>query len=209
MEESKIRAAKKECRLILPGREYSFSFTFLRNGLILLLSFIILSCAGFGYWAVQTYRFQEEIHDYQAFLQQRQATKLPVLWPTEQGVISSGYGPRKLVGSDQMENHQGLDIAAPFGTKVYASAAGLVKSAGWKGGYGRYVQIDHENNYVSGYGHMSKLAVQTGDLVEQGDIIGYVGSSGYSTGPHLHFEIFCEGKAINPLDMLRKDKLHK
>ena len=190
----------------VPGHEYVFSVTFFRNILLGLLVFVILSCSGLVYWSVQTYKFRDELDDYQAFRQQRQESKLPVLWPTEDGTISSAYGPRKIVGSEQMEKHAGVDIAAPFGARVYASGAGVVLFSGWKGGYGRYVCLDHGNSYVSGYGHMSELAVESGDLVEQGDIIGYVGSSGYSTGPHLHFEVFYNGEDINPLSVLRKTK---
>ncbi len=205
MEKSKPQE-KQICHLILPGREYSFSLTLFRNLLLGLLVFVILSFSGLIYWSVQTYKFRDEIDDYQAFRQQRQESLLPILWPTEEGLISFGYGPRKVVGSDQVELHTGVDIAAPFGARVYASGAGVVAFSGWKGGYGRYVCLDHGNAYVSCYAHMSELAVESGDLVEQGDIIGYVGSSGYSTGPHLHFEIFYNGEAINPLELLRKTK---
>ena len=197
---------KKNCRLILPGREYSFSLSFFRNILLFLLLFVVLSSSGLVYWSLQTYKFRDEVNDYLAYRQQRQTSKLPVLWPTESGTVSSGYGPRRIMGSEHLEQHSGVDIAAPFGQRVYASGAGRVIFSGWKGGYGRYVLLDHENDYQSGYGHMSELAVEVGDLVEQGDIIGYVGSSGYSTGPHIHFEIYYKGKDINPLSVLRKNK---
>ena len=202
----KSRQPAKNCRLILPGREYVFSLAFFRNILLLLLLFSVLSCSGLIYWSYQTYKFKDEINDYLAFRQQRQETKLPVLWPTAKGEISSGYGPRKRLTGEGLENHNGVDIAAPFGTKIYASGAGLVVYSGWKGGYGRYICLDHGNAYTTGYGHLGELAVKAGDIVEQGDIIGYVGSSGYSTGPHLHFEVFYKGREQNPLTLLRKTK---
>ena len=77
---------------------------------------------------------------------------------------------------------------------------------GWNGGYGQFVKIRHGNGYESAYGHMSGIAVTTGQQVRKGEIIGFVGSTGYSTGPHLHFEVFVDGENIDPLYMLKKAK---
>lgn len=131
---------------------------------------------------------------------------LPDLWPTDGGVISSYYGGRTGPISGGFDWHPGLDIAADIGTPVYAAAMGTVDMAGWNGGYGQYVKIRHGNGYESAYGHMSGIAVTTGQQVRKGEIIGFVGSTGYSTGPHLHFEVFVDGENIDPLYMLKKAK---
>lgn len=96
--------------------------------------------------------------------------------------------------------HHGIDYAAPTGTPVEASGSGRVVSAGWKSGYGNFIELKHPNGYVTGYGHLSRIGkgVSPGRAVEQGDVIGYVGSTGISTGPHLHYEIKVNGSLINP-----------
>ena len=131
---------------------------------------------------------------------------LPDLWPTEGGVISSLYGGRTGPINGGFDWHPGLDIAVDIGTPVYAAAMGTVEVAGWNGGYGQFVKIRHGNGYESAYGHMSGIAVTTGQQVRKGEIIGFVGSTGYSTGPHLHFEVFVDGENIDPLYMLKKAK---
>jgi len=131
---------------------------------------------------------------------------LPDLWPTDGGVISSYYGGRSGPINGGFDWHPGLDIAVDIGTPVYAAAMGTVEMAGWNGGYGQYVKIRHGNGYGSAYGHMSGIAVRTGQQVRKGEIIGFVGSTGYSTGPHLHFEVFVDGENIDPLYMLKKAK---
>ena len=129
---------------------------------------------------------------------------LPDLWPTDGGVISSLYGGRTGPINGGFDWHPGLDIAVDIGTPVYAAAMGTVEMAGWNGGYGQYVKIRHGNGYESAYGHMSGIAVTAGQQVRKGEIIGFVGSTGYSTGPHLHFEVFVDGENIDPLYMLKK-----
>jgi murein DD-endopeptidase MepM/ murein hydrolase activator NlpD len=95
--------------------------------------------------------------------------------------------------------HHGVDYAAPTGTPVSSIGDGTVIYAGWKSGYGKYVQIRHRNGYVSGYGHFSKIRVRKGAFVKQGQVIGNVGMTGLATGPHLHFEILKDGRFVNPL----------
>lgn len=128
----------------------------------------------------------------------------PDLWPTEGGVISSTYGGRSNPVMGSYEYHSGVDIAVDFGTPVYAAAAGDVEQAGLNGGYGRYVRIDHGNGYKTAYGHMSGLAVAAGQQVIKGEIIGFVGSSGYSTGPHLHYEVLVDGSYVDPSYVLKR-----
>ena len=129
---------------------------------------------------------------------------IPDYWPTEGGEISSPYGGRRGPIGGGYDFHPGIDIAVDYGTPVYAAASGTVLQAGWNGGYGRYVKISHGYGYETAYGHMSGLAVSAGATVKKGDLIGFVGSSGYSTGPHLHFELIYEGKDSNPLHILQR-----
>ena len=119
--------------------------------------------------------------------------------------ISSEYGWRKNPVSGVNKLHAGTDFAAPAGTPIYAAASGYVQVAGWSsGGYGNYVIIYHgkmydANTYSTLYGHMRSVATSAGKYVKQGELIGYVGSTGNSTGPHLHFEVIKNGKKVDPL----------
>ncbi len=115
-----------------------------------------------------------------------------MLWPL-QGTITSRFGYR------WGAFHQGVDIGAPVGTEIYAADSGMVSMAAWDGGYGYCVRVDHGNGIVTVYGHMSKFAVSKGDKVGKGQVLGYVGSTGNSTGPHLHFEIRIDGSAVDPV----------
>lgn len=117
-------------------------------------------------------------------------------WPVS-GRISSRFGPR------WGRMHQGIDIAVNTGTPVRASAQGRVTFAGWNGGYGYLVIVDHGNNVETRYAHLSRIAVKVGQYVSRGTVIGYSGNTGNSTGPHLHFEIRYKGQAVNPLNYLQ------
>ena len=122
-------------------------------------------------------------------------------WPTT-GRITSTFGGRSSPGGIGSTNHKGIDIAGSYGIPVYASDGGTVSYAGWMGGYGYLVQIDHGNGYVTRYGHNSSLTVSVGDHVYKGQQIARVGSTGNSTGNHCHFEIRYNGVARNPLNYL-------
>ena len=117
------------------------------------------------------------------------------------GAVSSGFGMRRhpILGYSRM--HSGLDFKAGYGTPIYAVTDGTVTHAGRKGGYGNFVQINHGGGLASGYGHMSRFAVTSGTRVRRGQIIGYVGSTGLSTGPHLHYELYRGGRAVNPMSV--------
>ena len=116
-------------------------------------------------------------------------------WPTS-GQITSGFGPR------WGRMHQGLDVGAPTGRPITAAKSGKVIVAGWSGGYGNLVVIDHGGGLSTAYAHQSRIAVKVGDPVTQGGLIGYIGSTGHSTGPHLHFEVRVNGVARDPLPYL-------
>ena len=117
-------------------------------------------------------------------------------WPTR-GRISSPFGPR------WGRMHNGIDIAVPTGTPIRAAANGTVSFAGWNGGYGYLVTIDHGNNIETRYAHNSRLPVKAGTRVERGQIVAYSGNTGNSTGPHLHFEIRHRGTPVDPMRFLR------
>jgi murein DD-endopeptidase MepM/ murein hydrolase activator NlpD len=114
------------------------------------------------------------------------------------GHLTSSFGIRfhPLLGYTRF--HKGVDYGAPTGTPIVAVADGRVTFAGWHGGHGNFVKLDHLGALGSGYGHMSRIAVRPGQMVQQGQVIGYVGSTGLSTGPHLHFEVYKNGAAVNP-----------
>jgi murein DD-endopeptidase MepM/ murein hydrolase activator NlpD len=126
--------------------------------------------------------------------------------PTESGMmmpvdghITSYFGYRYHPILHFTRFHAGLDIGASWGSPIVAAGDGRVVAAGWAGGYGREVQIAHGSGIVSLYGHMSEIVAQPGSFVRQGQVIGYVGSSGLSTGPHVHFEVRMGGTPVNPL----------
>ena len=122
-------------------------------------------------------------------------------WPTS-GRISSYFGGRKSPGGIGSTNHKGIDIAVPRGTPIYAADGGTVTYSGWMSGYGYLVQIDHGNGYVTRYGHNSSLTVSVGQHVYKGQQVARAGSTGNSTGPHLHYEVMIKGVNQNPLDYL-------
>ena len=114
------------------------------------------------------------------------------------GQITSPFGWRRSPFGGSPEFHQGLDIAANMGTTIIAPASGTVISSGWYGGYGNYILIDHGGGMATGYGHLSQMFVSAGQQIQKGQAIGAVGSTGASTGPHLHFEVRINGKPVDP-----------
>lgn len=130
------------------------------------------------------------------------ALRLPVKRPVRNGTVSSSYGPRVDPFLGRLAMHTGIDFKAPYGARVFATAPGTVLSAGRKGGYGKMVEIRHANGFVTRYAHLSRLQVAEGDHVLAGDLIGNVGSTGRSTGPHLHYEIRRHDKPSNPAAFL-------
>ncbi len=118
--------------------------------------------------------------------------------PVEGAHITSGFGFRfhPILGYSRM--HQGMDFGAPTGSPILAAAAGRVNFAGWHGGHGNYVRVAHSPRLETAYGHMSRILVRPGQMVAQGQTLGLVGSTGLSTGPHLHFETWMNGLAVDP-----------
>lgn len=122
-----------------------------------------------------------------------QNSRAGLIWPVH-GPVTSEYGPR------WGGFHPGIDIGVPTGTPIHAAKSGQVIFAGWESGYGNFVLIDHGGGMVTGYAHQSQIASSQGENVSQGQVIGYVGSTGDSTGPHLHFEVRINGSTQNPRD---------
>jgi len=125
-------------------------------------------------------------------------------WPIVGARLTSGYGTRTHPVLGGVRHHNGIDLAAPYGTPVRAAADGVVAYRGRNGGFGRYVRLDHGFGLASAYGHLQDyaLGLAPGRRVRKGEVIAYVGSSGLSTGPHLHYEVIRDGRTLNPLDIL-------
>lgn len=127
----------------------------------------------------------------------------PNLWPVS-GYLTSHFGFRVSPIDGFRESHQGMDIAGPAGSSIRATADGVVKLAGWAGGYGNVVVVDHGLGYSTRYGHNRLLFVKTGDRVKRGQVIALMGQTGKATGPHCHYEVWYNGHAMNPARFLKK-----
>lgn len=134
-----------------------------------------------------------------AHIVERSTVSIPSLMPVDDARLTSGFGMRIHPVRGGRRPHKGVDLAAPTGTPVYATADGIVSLARAGRGYGLYIKIDHGAELETRYAHLSRLAVAAGDNVEKGEIIGYVGSTGWSTGPHLHYEVRVDGVAVDPI----------
>lgn len=166
-------------------------------------------------WEAKLAEFEEEEEELTEFILAQQARALGVgvtvdlsaistegyIWPTAGGV-ASGYGQRLHPVLGYYRLHSGLDIGGAMGQPIFASKEGTVILAGWNGGYGNTVVIDHGGGITTLYAHQSALNVSVGQSVSRGDIVGQVGSTGLSTGPHLHFEVRVNGTAIDPLPFM-------
>lgn len=131
-----------------------------------------------------------------------------LLKPVE-GKITSRYGNRLHPVLGITRHHDGIDIGCGVGTPIKAVLAGTIRMAGWGGGYGRMIEVSHKSNdMISRYAHLSKITVKPGQRVARGQIIGYSGNTGLSTGPHLHFELFQHGQVVDPSKMLGKQIAH-
>lgn len=132
------------------------------------------------------------------------AAVTPSAWPVDGGWISSSFGMRMDPFTGRQSVHEGVDIAARYGSPIYATGDGVVSLAGDKPGYGFTVEVTHESNLVTRYAHASALSVKVGDLVKRGDELARVGTTGRSTGPHLHFEVLRNDQAVNPARYLHQ-----
>jgi len=128
---------------------------------------------------------------------------LPLRWPVH-GPVKSGYGMRRSPWNGAPEHHDGIDIGSPPGTPVESPAPGTVVEASPQGSFGKHIMLDHGNGVRSLYGHLKKLDVKVGQRVAKGQVIGLVGSTGRSTGPHLHYEVLMAGKPVDPSGFLQE-----
>jgi murein DD-endopeptidase MepM/ murein hydrolase activator NlpD len=131
----------------------------------------------------------------------KSAKKFLVRKPVNNAIMRSGFGSRRHPILGYVKMHTGVDWATAYGTPIFASGNGVVEVAGWEGGYGKYVKLKHNNGYETAYGHMSAFAkgLEPGKRVRQGQVIGFVGSTGQSTGAHVHYEILVNGRFVDPM----------
>jgi murein DD-endopeptidase MepM/ murein hydrolase activator NlpD len=131
----------------------------------------------------------------------KSAKKFLVRKPVNNAIMRSGFGGRRHPILGYVKMHTGVDWATPYGTPIFASGNGMVEKVGWEGGYGKYVRLKHNNGYETAYGHMSAYAkgMEPGKRVRQGQVIGFVGSTGMSTGAHVHYEILVNGRFVDPM----------
>ncbi|MCA1635155.1 MAG: M23 family metallopeptidase [Acidobacteria bacterium] len=140
---------------------------------------------------------EEDLKAYEAALRER--ARIPSIWPVAGGEVTDSYGVRgNPFGGGSSEFHSGQDIAAPRGTPVLAAADGVVTQAGTQSGYGQIVVIDHGNGLTTRYGHLSKIEATLGQEIRRGELLGQVGSTGRSTGPHLHYEVRFYDVPVSP-----------
>ena len=145
-------------------------------------------------------RLEEDLRAYEAILRQHGYT--PTLWPVD-GTLEGGFGGRRNpFGGPGYEFHSGQDIEAPWGAPVIAGASGTVSFVGWQNGYGQLVIVDHGGGLTTRYGHLSHIDVELNQTVARGQLLGKVGSTGRSTGPHLHYEVRINDEAVDPLPYL-------
>ena len=131
----------------------------------------------------------------------KSAKKFLVRKPVNDAIMRSGFGGRRHPILGYVKMHTGVDWATAYGTPIFASGNGVVEKVGWEGGYGKYVRLKHNNGYETAYGHMSAFAkgLEVGKRVRQGQVIGFVGSTGMSTGAHVHYEILVNGRFVDPM----------
>ena len=145
-------------------------------------------------------RLEEDMRAHEAILRQRGYT--PTVWPVE-GTLEGGFGGRRNpFGGGGYEFHSGQDIEAPWGAPVVSGASGRVSFVGWQNGYGQLVIVDHGGGLTTRYGHLSSIDVQLDQTVSRAQLLGKVGSTGRSTGPHLHYEVRINDQPVNPLQYL-------
>jgi murein DD-endopeptidase MepM/ murein hydrolase activator NlpD len=128
---------------------------------------------------------------------------IPSREPVDSPTLTSSFGVRNDPFNGRHRMHQGVDIPGPIGTPVYATADGVVERAEWAGGYGHLVELNHGNGMQTRYGHLSKIIAQPNERVRRGQLIGLMGSTGRSTGSHLHYEVRIAGAAVDPAPYIR------
>ena len=155
---------------------------------------------GIAALTAKTNRLEEDLRAYEGILRERGYT--PTAWPVD-GTLEGGFGGRRNpFGGSGYEFHSGQDIEAPWGAPVVAGASGRVSFVGWQNGYGQLVIVDHGGGLTTRYGHLSHIDVELNQTVSRAQLLGKVGSTGRSTGPHLHYEVRINDQAVDPLPYL-------
>lgn len=146
---------------------------------------------------------EQSLQDLKSAIVDKQArlAATPSIWPTN-GDVTSRFGWRSSPWGGGSDWHPGIDIANDYGTPISVTADGVVVFSGWYGGYGKMIQVDHGNGITTIYAHNSENVVEVGQTVKKGDLVAYMGSTGLSTGSHLHYEVRVNGKAVNPASFL-------
>ncbi len=132
---------------------------------------------------------------------------IPSTQPVKGSALTSGYGVRSDPFRGRAAMHAGIDLAGPLGTPIYATADGYVGRAEWAGGYGNLIELNHGRGIQTRYGHLTRSTVRSGQAIKRGQLIGYMGSTGRSTGSHLHYEVRIDGKAVNPIPFMEANDL--
>jgi murein DD-endopeptidase MepM/ murein hydrolase activator NlpD len=155
---------------------------------------------GIAALTAKTNRLEEDLRSYEGILRERGYT--PTVWPVD-GTLEGGFGGRRNPFSNSgYEFHSGQDIEAPWGAPVVSGASGRVSFVGWQNGYGQLVVVDHGGGLTTRYGHLSHIDVELNQTVSRAQLLGKVGSTGRSTGPHVHYEVRINDQAVNPLPYL-------
>ncbi len=157
---------------------------------------VVMDEAGMAAVEARAAQLETELRAYEAAL--REKSQVPSVWPVVGEITDSFGGRRNPFGGGSYEFHSGQDINAERGAPVVSAAVGTVVFAGWHGGYGQLITIDHGGGLTTRYAHLLKMEVAVGQQVTQGQLIGQVGSTGRSTGPHLHYEVRLNDEAVNP-----------
>jgi murein DD-endopeptidase MepM/ murein hydrolase activator NlpD len=149
---------------------------------------------------LKTWKLKVHVHNLDQHLLDKDSIlkSTPTILPSN-GWITSYFGHRLSPYAGRIKMHEGLDIGAPYGAPIFAPADGIITFSGLKAGFGKFVQIDHGYGIETLYAHSQKLIARKGDKVKRGQLIAKVGSTGYSTGPHLHYEVRVNGIAVDPL----------
>lgn len=193
-------------RDVKAGDEFEVRYTqnLAPNGKVVKNGDIIFASLKLGKDKIELYRFEDskgnvDYYDEKGLALKKTLDKKPLAFKNAR--ISSRFGRRLHPIFKDYRNHHGIDYAAPMGTKVFASGDGTVTQAKWVGGYGYFVKIRHNSEYTTGYAHLKSFAkgIRPGVRVKQGQVIAYVGNTGRSTGPHLHFEVVRNGRKVDPL----------
>ena len=151
-------------------------------------------------------RFKQLFMSWKKLDQIEQGTiAIPSEQPVKGSALTSGFGVRSDPFRGRAAMHAGIDLAGPLGTPIYATADAIVGRAEWSGGYGNLVELEHGRGIQTRYGHLTRSTVQPGQRVKRGDLVGYMGSTGRSTGSHLHYEVRIDGKAVNPVPFMQSN----